>query len=186
MLRMAVVGLLLLAGGNVGLIFAERTVSSGLASLVLAVVPLYVALIETFLPGGEPLPARGWLGMAIGFCGLGALLYPSLRTGLAGDSTLLWPSRPAGWGLLLDGRQHRRTPLKLPAHTLVAASWQMLAAGVFSALLARRCASGRSSTWTRRCRFHCMACYRRVARGLHMLIYLLEHVPVAKSHRMRT
>ena len=46
---------------------------SGLASLILAVIPLYVALIEMFLPGGEPLPARGWLGMALGFAGLAAL-----------------------------------------------------------------------------------------------------------------
>src|SRR5208337_4767729 len=89
MLRLGLIGLLLLGGGNVGLVFAEKTVPSGLASLVLAVVPLYVALIEMFLPGGEPLPARGWLGMALGFVGLGALVWPSLRTGLAGDRTLL-------------------------------------------------------------------------------------------------
>src|SRR5208282_4671792 len=90
MLMMAAVGLLLLGGGNVGLVYAEQTVPSGLASLVLAVIPLYVALIEMFLPGGEPLPARGWMGMALGFLGLAALLWPSLHTGLAGDSPLLW------------------------------------------------------------------------------------------------
>ena len=54
----------------------RRDVPSGLASLVLAVIPLYVALIEMFLPGGEPLPARGWLGMAVGFAGWYALCGP--------------------------------------------------------------------------------------------------------------
>ena len=54
MLRLGLIGLLLLGGGNVGLVYAEKTVPSGLASLVLAVIPLYVALIEMFLPGGEP------------------------------------------------------------------------------------------------------------------------------------
>src|SRR6202167_2819764 len=42
MLRLGLIGLLLLGGGNVGLTFAEKTVSSGFASLVLAVIPLYV------------------------------------------------------------------------------------------------------------------------------------------------
>jgi len=72
MLLLGLIGLFLLGGGNVGLVYAEKTIPSGLASLVLAVIPLYVALIEMFLPGGEPLPARGWLGMALGFAGLAA------------------------------------------------------------------------------------------------------------------
>src|ERR1700726_1344163 len=63
MLLLGLIGLLLLGGGNVGLVSAEQRVPSGLASLVLAGIPLYVALIEMFLPGGEPLPARGSLGM---------------------------------------------------------------------------------------------------------------------------
>src|SRR6478736_6374659 len=89
MLLLGLIGLFLLGGGNVGLVYAEKTIPSGLASLVLAVIPLYVALIEMFLPGGEPLPARGWLGMALGFAGLAALLWPSLRTGFSGDRTRL-------------------------------------------------------------------------------------------------
>src|SRR6202167_6019860 len=57
MLRLGLSGVLPLGGGHVGLVYAERTVPSGLASLALAVIPLYVGLIEMFLPGGEPLPA---------------------------------------------------------------------------------------------------------------------------------
>src|SRR5450755_2147221 len=41
MLLLGLIGLLLLGGGNVGLVYAEETVPSGLASLVLAVIPLY-------------------------------------------------------------------------------------------------------------------------------------------------
>src|SRR6266568_5380179 len=89
MLLLGLIGLLLLGGGNVGLVYAEETIPSGLASLVLAVIPLYVALIEMFLPGGEPLPARGWLGMALGFAALAVLVWPSVRTGLAGDRARL-------------------------------------------------------------------------------------------------
>src|ERR1700722_9455463 len=89
MLMLGIIGLLLLGWGNLGLVYAEETLPSGLSSLILAVTPLYVALIEMFLPGGEPMPLRGWLGMVIGFAGLSALLWPSLRTGLSGNHSVL-------------------------------------------------------------------------------------------------
>src|ERR1700722_848223 len=89
MLMLGIIGLLLLGWGNLGLVYAEETLPSGLSSLILAITPLYVALIEMFLPGGEPMPLRGWLGMVIGFAGLSALLWPSLRTGLSGNHSVL-------------------------------------------------------------------------------------------------
>jgi drug/metabolite transporter (DMT)-like permease len=133
MLLLAVMGLLLLGGGNLGLVYAEETLPSGLSSLILAVVPLYVALIEMFLPGGEPMPRRGWLGMAIGFAGLATLLWPSLRTGFAGDRSRLLAILALLAGALLwtaGSILSRRT--KLPVNSFVAASWQMLAAGIFN------------------------------------------------------
>ena len=71
MLRLALIGLLLLAGGNVGLVFAERTVPSGLASLVLAVTPIYVALIEMFLPPRRTVTGTWLVGDGAGFRGAG-------------------------------------------------------------------------------------------------------------------
>ena len=136
MRRLGLIGLLLLAGGNVGLVYAEKTVPSGLASLVLAVVPVYVALIEMFLPGGEPLPARGWLGIALGFVGLAALLWPTLRNGLAGNHTLLLALAvllAGGFSWTVGSILSRRS--RLPVNSLVAAAWQMVAAGAASLMV---------------------------------------------------
>ncbi len=182
MLTLALVGLLLLGGGNVGLIYAEKTVPSGFASLVVAVVPLYVALIEMFLPGGEPLPLRGWFGMTLGFAGLAALVWPTVRTGLAGDRTrliavvvllagaLCWTA-----GSILSRRA------RLPANSFVAAAWQMLAAGAFNTALGT--ALGQ---WPN---FHfnpaAAGSLAYLITGGSLLgytgyIYLIEHVPIAK------
>jgi len=182
MMRLVLIGLLLLGAGNVGLVYAERTVPSGLASLVLAVTPLYVALIEMFLPGGEPLRARGWVGMALGSIALGLLVWPSLRVGLDGNRTLL-----VALGVLLAGGLSwtvgsivsRRS--KLPVNSLVAAAWQMLAAGIIDTLLGTGLGQ-----WPQ---FHLdrtsVGSLAWLVTGGSLLgytcfIYLLEHVPVGK------
>jgi len=182
MLRLALIGLLLLAGGNVGLVFAERTVPSGLASLVLAVTPIYVALIEMFLPRGEPLSARGWLGMALGSVALGVLVWPSLRSGLAGNRGLLVALAvllAGGFSWTVGSILSRRS--RLPVNSFVAAAWEMLAAGVFSTALGTALRE-----WPQ---FHLnRAAIGSLAwlitggslLGYTCFIYLLEHVPVAK------
>ena len=182
MLLLGLIGLMLLGGGNVGLVYAEKTVPSGLASLALAVMPLYIALIEMALPGGEPLPRRGWLGLLLGFLGLGALLWPSLHSGFSGDSTLLWALAALLGGALswaIGSIFSRRA--RLPVNSFVAAAWQMLMAGVCCIVL-----GSLLGEWPQ---FHLTA---RAAGSLAWLItggsllgytgfvYLIEHVPVAK------
>lgn len=130
------VGLLLLGGGNVSLIYAEKTVPSGLASLIYAVTPLNVALIEMFLPKGDPLPRRGWLGLLLGFAGLAVLVWPSIESVVAGSRNLLWAyaamlGGTLSWAVGSLVARHNR----VQANSLVAASWQMLVAGVVCTLL---------------------------------------------------
>ena len=182
MLTLSLVGLLLLGGGNVSLVYAEKTVASGLASLLFAATPLYVALIEMLLPRGERLPARGWLGLLLGFAGLAALVWPSLQHGLGGDRRLLWAIGALLFGALswaAGSILSRRA--RLPLNSLVAAAWQMLVAGVFCTSLGT--ALGQ---WPQ---FHVNAnsigalAYLITGGslvGYTCFIYLLEHVPVAK------
>lgn len=179
---LALIGFLLLGCGNLGLVYAEETLPSGLSSLILAVTPLYVALIEMFLPGGEPMPPRGWLGMIIGFAGLTALLWPSLHVGFAGNRSVLLAIFALLAGALvwtIGSILSRRT--KLPVNSFVAASWQMIFAGIFNTVLGTLLGQ-----WPQ---FHLN---RSAAGSLAWLItggsllgytgfiYLLEHVPVAK------
>ena len=64
----AIVGLLLLGGGNGGVAFAEQWVASGLAAVAIAAVPLWTALLFGLM-GRWPTRLE-WLGLALGFVGV--------------------------------------------------------------------------------------------------------------------
>src|SRR5438552_4649162 len=53
----AIVGGLLLLGGNGGVVWAEQRVPSGLTALLVAMVPLWMVLVDWARPGG-PRPTR--------------------------------------------------------------------------------------------------------------------------------
>jgi len=103
---------------------------------VLAVIPLYVALIEMMLPGGRTPADKGLAGHGAGLC-------RACRAGLALAAKWVGrgPHAPAGPGSAAAGAfswtmgsiLSRRA--RLPVNSFVAAAWQMLAAGVFSTAL---------------------------------------------------
>lgn len=178
----ALVGLFLLSGSNVSLVYAEKFIPSGLASLILASIPLLIALAEMLLPGGEPLPRRGWLGLALGFVGLAVLLSPSLRSGLGGDTTRLFAIAVLLAGALcwtagsLIGRRSR-----LRMNSFVGAAWQMLAAGLVN--LALGSAFGQWPAFQPSSRGLLALTYLVIGGsllGYTSFVYLIERVPVAK------
>jgi drug/metabolite transporter (DMT)-like permease len=74
-----IIGACLLLGGNGGVTLAEQYVSSGLASVMVATVPIYIALLAWW-SGIAPRPTPiVWLGLAGGFAGVAILLGPALR-----------------------------------------------------------------------------------------------------------
>jgi drug/metabolite transporter (DMT)-like permease len=79
----AIIGLLLLCGGNTAVVFAERTVPSGIVALLVAMVPLWMVLLEWLRPGGVRPAARTFVGLAVGFAGMIMLVGP---TGFGGGS----------------------------------------------------------------------------------------------------
>jgi drug/metabolite transporter (DMT)-like permease len=75
-----IVGACLLFFGNGGVTIAEQWVPSGLASLLVATVPIYIALLA-WLTGAAPRPRPlVLLGLAGGFVGVGVLVGPALST----------------------------------------------------------------------------------------------------------
>lgn len=70
----SIVGLFLLLGGNGLVVWAEQWAHSGVTSLLVATIPLFMAVIEFFLPGRSRLDYKGWLGLFIGFSGVALLV----------------------------------------------------------------------------------------------------------------
>ncbi len=74
----AVTGLLLFSIANGAVVWAEHYISSGLAALLAATVPLWMALLERFGKRGERLAAGRIAGLIAGFCGVAAVVSPAL------------------------------------------------------------------------------------------------------------
>ena len=73
----AVVGILLLLGGNGLVSFAEQRIASGIAALIVGTVPLWLVLIEALRPGGVRPTPLAILGLLIGFGGIYLLVGPT-------------------------------------------------------------------------------------------------------------
>jgi len=81
-----IVGACLLLGGNGGVTLSEKLIESGLASLIVATVPIYITLLG-WLFGMIPRPAPiVWVGLAGGFLGVAILLGPALRFSSGGGT----------------------------------------------------------------------------------------------------
>lgn len=76
--NLALIGLLMVGVGNLAVAWAEQWVPSGLAALLVATAPFWMAVIEAFRTGGERLDLRSGLGMALGFGGVALLVTPGV------------------------------------------------------------------------------------------------------------
>lgn len=85
-----IVGACLLLGGNGGVTLAEQYVPSGLAALLVATVPLYIALLSWCFGMSERPSAMTALGLAGGFAGVAMLVGPALRFSGDGESPHAW------------------------------------------------------------------------------------------------
>jgi drug/metabolite transporter (DMT)-like permease len=120
---MAVVGTLLLAFGNGGVSYAEQTLPSGLAALLVASVPLWMALADRVI-NGQRIPPLGWIALILGLAGIAVLARPSGNGAVLPVLVVLGASVSWGIGSVLAGR------LPAPASPLVGSAMEMLTGGI--------------------------------------------------------
>jgi drug/metabolite transporter (DMT)-like permease len=113
---------ILLPGANAVLFFAERNVPTGLASLIIASVPLWVVVLR--LAGRERLPWQALAGVGVGFAGVAILAQPSggakaWGIGLCVLSAVMWSI-----GSVLSAR------VTMPDDPFAATAYEMLAGGL--------------------------------------------------------
>ncbi len=120
-------GLLLWTGANGLVTWAEQRADSGLAAMIVASTPIWVALIEAIVDRRLP-TLRLILALLVGFIGISLLSIPSLRTGMRADgiAVLALLGAPISWaaGSVL---QSRRAVSLAPQ---VSAGFQSLAGGL--------------------------------------------------------
>lgn len=71
-----IVGVLMLFGGNGGVVWAEQYATSGFVALVVTSVPLWVVAIDGFFPGGRKPTLGETAGLLLGFAGTAWLINP--------------------------------------------------------------------------------------------------------------
>lgn len=72
-------GLLMIGLGNGCLVWAQQFVPSGVAAVLVSVIPFWMIGVEAFMPNGEPIRKRQVLGLLLGFGGIVLLTSSSLN-----------------------------------------------------------------------------------------------------------
>ncbi len=126
----AIVGAALLLGGNGLVAWAEQSVPSGIAALMIATSPFWLTLFESFRSGGTKPTWQAILGLVIGFGGVFLLIGPAEITGAQESfdtfGIILLLLAPFFWSL---GSIYAKNA-DMPKSTLLSTGMQMLTGAV--------------------------------------------------------
>jgi len=178
----AVVGILLLMGGNLTLSWAELSVPSGLAALIVAITPLWFLVLDSLLLGHHRISWRGKAGLALGMMGLFVLFWPQLHSTSALGRRELWASLGligGSFSWALGSVLSKRWQSGMDVFS--ATGWQVTAAGAGNFLFALGLGDFSRVAWTTRgvsAVLYLVVCGSWI--GYTAYIWLLEHVPTSK------
>jgi drug/metabolite transporter (DMT)-like permease len=180
--RLLVIAILLLSTGNIGVLWGEKYVSSGLASLIVALVPIWVVIMEAWVFRAGRMSARGIFGLALGIVGLLVLLWPRITSGshlgrleLVGSAILAGASFLWALGSIFSHRY------SLSVDVFVSAAWQMTLAGLVNGAISLATFQFQKTHWTTTAltSIGYLVIFGSWI-GYSAFIYLLEHVPTPK------
>src|SRR5881398_3590221 len=133
-----IIGACLLLAGNGGVTISEQYIDSGLAALIVAIVPIYIVMLGWAM-GMTPKPAPIiWLGLVGGFAGVGILLGPALRFSSNGGrhpaigmsmllvSSFIW----SAGSLYSRTAKHSSSPFLTAAQQMLCGGLLLLLAGI--------------------------------------------------------
>ncbi|HET6597863.1 MAG TPA: EamA family transporter [Anaerolineales bacterium] len=125
-----IVGTALLLGGNGLVAWAEQSVPSGIAALMISTSPFWLVLFESLRSGGSKPTRQAILGLIIGFGGVFLLIGPAEITGGEGSfdtfGVILLLLAPVFWSM---GSIYARGA-DMPKSTLLSTGMQMLTGAV--------------------------------------------------------
>jgi len=177
----AIVGLLLLMGGNLTLSYAELTVSSGLSALIIAITPLWFLVLDSLLLGDHHISGRGKAGLALGIVGLFVLVLPDLQAGSMGRRELIASVSLIGGSFSWALGSVLSKKWQSGMDVFGATAWQVTAAGAGNLLFALLNGDLKHATWAPRSLAavgYLVVCGSWI--GYTAYIWLLEHVPTSK------
>lgn len=128
-----IIALLFFPCANAVVVWAETRIGSGIAALLVAVEPLWVAVLLTLFTRRRP-PATVLAGLVLGLAGLVILVGPNVRAGQTGvdvTAALALMGASCSWAL---GSVYGRTA-PLPREPLLAAGLEMLVGGIAALLV---------------------------------------------------
>jgi drug/metabolite transporter (DMT)-like permease len=177
----AIVGLLLLMGGNLTLSYAELSVSSGLSALIVAITPLWLLVLDSLLLGDHHISGRGKAGLVLGILGLFVLVWPQLRSGNMGHREF-WASVSLiggsfSWALGSVLSKRWQSGMDVFSST----GWQVTAAGLGNFIFAWLVGDLSHVKWRMQgvgAVLYLVVCGSWI--GYTAYIWLLEHVPTSK------
>lgn len=180
--KLAIIGCMLLVGGNGGLAWAEQYVPTGFAALIIAITPIWFVLLEAFAFRGDRLSRRGVMGVVLGICGIAVLFWPKFEyretlgvMQLVCSTTLLFSSFSWAFGSVLSRRW------QLAVDPFVATAWEMIFAGFGHIVLSLVTGQYKHAVYTQRALLAVL--YLVIFGswvGYSAYVWLLKHVPTPK------
>jgi drug/metabolite transporter (DMT)-like permease len=124
----AVIGALLFLGGHGSLAWAEQRVPSGIAALLVATLPIWIAVLARLWGTERHLSGRALAGLVLGFVGVAVLFGPDLLHHTAGLNLLGAGAVLFGTFIWAAGTIYMRS-VKMPDSPVLSSAMQMLAGG---------------------------------------------------------